>query len=207
MRARDRILETARDALLEEGPFTLSPEGVARRAGIDPEEVRKAFADRDALLLAVATAAFDRLDLHLGRGLEGDSPEDRLAGLARGYLAFALQHPRDYALAFLLPRPPEASGWGEVVESRARRTLRFWVDRVREAMHSGWLAPGDPREVALTLSALAHGLVAHWMGGGPPSDPDDFARFFWRAGSRVMEGLGGEAFSAERIPALVLPEG
>lgn len=201
---RQEILAAAGALLLEAGVAAFSMRQLAERVGLSPPALYRHFQDREDLLITVVNDAFDRFEEHLGRGLTGTTAQERLALLAQGYLDFALDHPREYALVFLLPG---AFGLDRVpgrIQERVNRSLRFWVDRVREAADAGWIAPADPGTVAVTLAALAHGLVAQRMRGGAPEDRDAFRRLFWEAGIRVFEGLAGEAYSRDRLPEFVV---
>ena len=58
------------------------------------------FADRRALLAAVAADGFERLTA-IHRNAKGKTPQARLAAAGRGYLAFAAERPQMFRLMFV----------------------------------------------------------------------------------------------------------
>ncbi len=98
---REALVEAAVELLESGGAAGLTLREVARRAGVSHAAPYNPFADRQALLAAVATEGFRRLAASIGRAVEGVSePRERLRALARGYLAFPAAHPGLYRLMF-----------------------------------------------------------------------------------------------------------
>src|SRR3954451_1628119 len=91
---REALLEQAESALAQGGTAALSLRELAREVGVSHGAPRRHFADRRALLDALAEDGFIRLEHEL-TAATGDSSlafEDRLANLARAYLHFATRH-------------------------------------------------------------------------------------------------------------------
>lgn len=105
-RARDEILSAARWVLLERGVEGLSLREVARRAGYAPSALYNHFADKDALLAAVAMECVGTLARYLGEVSHGPAVP-RLHALGLAYAAFAQENPAEYAVIFdCLTNPP-----------------------------------------------------------------------------------------------------
>jgi AcrR family transcriptional regulator len=147
---RAAVVAATRDELVEHGYEKLSPERVARRAGIDESTVRERWSDADALV-DVLLDEFAQHELVL---LNTGSLETDLRALSAG-------------IAALYGVPQRREVIGELVHAAARspraaETLRrFWTCRladaaapVRRAIAAGELPPGtDPLEVIRALGA------------------------------------------------------
>jgi AcrR family transcriptional regulator len=147
---RAAVIAATRDELVEDGYETLSPERVARRAGIGESTVRERWADADALV-DVLLDEFAQHELVL---LNSGSFETDLRALSAG-------------IAALYGLPQRREVIGELVHAAARSpraadTLRsFWTRRladaaepVRRAVEAGELPPEtDPLEVIRALGA------------------------------------------------------
>ncbi|GAB3996254.1 TetR/AcrR family transcriptional regulator [Nocardioides marmoraquaticus] len=110
---KQTLLEEGRRLLVEEGEGAVSLRELARRAGVSHGAPRRHFADREALLDALAAQGFDELSAQL---LEARSPgdiEQRLANYARAHVAFAAQNGPLMRLMFARPgrlaRPESAA--------------------------------------------------------------------------------------------------
>ena len=94
-----RVLLEATVALVkDEGVDAVSLREVARRAGVSPAAPYHHFADKTALLAAVAEAGFTELGGRIATAVSkaGSSPVARLTALERAYLAFAFEQPAYY---------------------------------------------------------------------------------------------------------------
>src|SRR6201993_4785836 len=98
---RVALLAEAERTLREEGIDRLSLRDLARQAGVSHAAPRRHFADRQALLDALAVAGFLRLSDELRAAIEhaGDDYEAQLRAAAIAYIGFAT---RDAALLELM---------------------------------------------------------------------------------------------------------
>ena len=86
---RDALVQTAIDLLGEQGTAAFSMAEASRRLGVAASAPYRHFADRDALLAAVAVRAAGLLTDELDRRVANGSPEQRLAAAAETYVRFA----------------------------------------------------------------------------------------------------------------------
>ena len=105
---RHALIQGARDHLRHAPAEALSLRQLAREIGVSPNAPYRHFADREALLSAVALEGFRTLVEAL-RAVAGDRPT--VAGLARSYHAFARREPGVFRLMFA---PPETAARREV---------------------------------------------------------------------------------------------
>ena len=89
---RAALIETAVELLGERGVEAFSMAEASRRLGVAASAPYRHFADRDALLAAVAVRAAELLVDQLDRQVAPGPPAQRLAAAARTYVRFAFSH-------------------------------------------------------------------------------------------------------------------
>src|SRR5215469_11211930 len=102
-RLRGEIVEaTARLLAAVGSDDALSLRAVAREVGVSAPSVYLHFADKEALLLAVASALFDDLESTLDRAAAeaGEDPVARLLARGHAYVAWGLAHPGHYKVLY-----------------------------------------------------------------------------------------------------------
>jgi AcrR family transcriptional regulator len=97
---RPALLAAARRMLERDGPAALSLREVARRAGVSHNAPYRHFADRAALLAAVAAEGFDTLAARMHEAAAKAAPERRLSAIGAAYVRFALDAPNLFRLMF-----------------------------------------------------------------------------------------------------------
>ena len=102
---RQALIEAADLILATEGVEGLSLRKVAQRAQVSPTALYSHFKDKRELLAQLATQGFEQLsaamhDAAQNPGNDGDAQVNELAGLARGYVSFAMQHTALFQLMF-----------------------------------------------------------------------------------------------------------
>ena len=102
---RDALLEAARRLLETEGHSALSLRKIAKEVGVSATAPQNHFANKTALLTALATKGYEEMAIYMQRGLDENAgrPARREAALL-GYVAFAQDHPALYELMFARDR-------------------------------------------------------------------------------------------------------
>ena len=98
---RKALVDAALGILKEEGIQLLSLRGVARRAGVSPTAPYSHFKDKTCLLAAVARKGY----LAMGKSMELEAmgtitAKERMLGMARGYVKFAIGEKELFQLMF-----------------------------------------------------------------------------------------------------------
>ncbi|HUB75017.1 MAG TPA: TetR/AcrR family transcriptional regulator [Solirubrobacteraceae bacterium] len=155
---RRALLEQAERTLRERGVEALRLRELAREVGVSHGAPRRHFADRQALLDALAEAGFARLGEALRRALAraGDDFEARLRATAVAYVRFAT---RDSALLELMFAGKHREGAGALHEA-ADRAIAVLVELILQGQASGAIEAGDPERVGLVLFATVQGIAA-----------------------------------------------
>ena len=146
------IIAAARDLLEEGGQEAVSMAAIAERVGVRPPSLYKHFADRSAVVGAVATAVAQDLRLALEEALERAGPDapDRLRVLADGYRAFAHAMPHGIALLFANAGP----GTAPTLEAQAE-AARPVLQVIEEIV-----GPAHALAGARVVTAFAHGFTS-----------------------------------------------
>src|ERR1700726_2167298 len=106
---RAACLRAAMELLEEDGAAGLSVRAVARRAGVSPGAPYRHYADRDALVSAVAAEGYRELAGYLSAAHPSPSTPDDLAAVAVAYVQFALDRPALFRVMFAEPCDRDSS--------------------------------------------------------------------------------------------------
>jgi AcrR family transcriptional regulator len=98
---RTALVEAATAAIERSGYENLSLRELAESVGVSRAAPYRHFADKRALLAAIAADGFDRLTAIYHAIPEQKTPQDRLAAAGRAYLAFAAERPQLFRLMFV----------------------------------------------------------------------------------------------------------
>jgi AcrR family transcriptional regulator len=159
---------------------------VADRAGVTAPALYWHFADKEALIREVGRELSRMFQDRMLEANAAQSSEARLRRSLEVFRTFAVPYPTYFHMLFV--RPPTTKR-GEIRDGGASPAIfQLLVDRVAECMRDGSLAKGDAQSVAMSLTALAQGLVVLHRGGRFPSDAA-FAEFFDLSIDRMIGGL------------------
>lgn len=151
--------------LLEAADGTLpSLRAVAREAGVSATAVYRHFADKDALLAAIAGEGLAMLGAAQRTASDSAGGGERgFAATGAAYVRFALAHPVLFRLIFQHPAPP-----GLMTDEGGRQPNAMALLRANAAA----LAPAgtDPQVFALQAWSLAHGLAMLMLDRQIPAD-------------------------------------
>lgn len=171
---RPVLLRAAVEAVAAGPIAAVSLRAVARRVGVSPAAVYHHFADKRALLGAVAEEGFRHLYANLAAAGSTDAPTARLGELVASYVRFGLAHLAHYRVMWdpalgadptsPPPNPPSP------LERAARAAFGLLVDAVGGVTDASF---DEVRRRAVLAWALAHGAV-ELAGSGLPEklDPD-----------------------------------
>jgi len=151
---RAALMREAGRVLASAGPEALSLRELARALGVSHNAPYKHFANRDALLAALAAEGYRELTAE-GQQAARDAPAgETMRARAMAYIRFALRRPAVFKLMF--SRDIRASGHAEV--SEAARTGFF---ALRQAV-AGGATDRAANDTALAAWAFVHG-IAHLL--------------------------------------------
>src|SRR6185312_6849367 len=164
---REALLAAALAALPAVGAERLSLRALARDAGVSEAAPYHHFADKDALLAAVAAQCSLLLleALHAAVEEAGDDQRRRFQLTGIAYVRFAVAHPAHF-------RAMEMPGVAARMPAEVRRKVDAFYDeegrRMRAAQQQGLLAPLPFDNLILAATSLVHGLAHLIIDGATP---------------------------------------
>lgn len=184
----ERILRAARALFERGGADAVRMRRVADAVGLTPMAIYRHFPNREALLKRISDDSFDEIARHwLARNRSGDVLS-RVIALQRIYLDYALAHPHLFDHAFSTRRA-DARKYPDDFRAGRSPTLTVAAEAVSEAMQAGLLREDDAWDVAMTLWAHTHGLVALYRAGRFNFSEAEFRRFYDTSLQRLLDGL------------------
>lgn len=155
---RAELVTAAHAIVKEEGYEALTIRKLAERVGMATMSVYSYFADKQAILRALAEDTFEVL----ARRIDKKLPEDPIDGLRIGlreYVAFALENPNEYRTIFMTPQVHENEA--ETFEKLEADNPAFQsLMRAVGAAIDGCKLEGDARAIATILWTVSHGAAA-----------------------------------------------
>jgi AcrR family transcriptional regulator len=153
---RRALVEASLEAIAELGPEQFTLREAARRAGVSPGAPYKHFADKDALITAVAAECSQRLGeaMDAATAAGGDDPLERfrLSGIA--YVRFAVENPAHFRV-MNLPQVASLKAYSKGVDEwMAEETARL-----ADAQKRGLLAEIPLHAIFLAAQAMSYGLT------------------------------------------------
>mgnify|MGYP002619567972 CR=1 FL=1 len=172
------LLEAAVELIAERGLPSLSLRECARRAGVSHAAPYRHFADKEALVLAIAQQGFEWLADAGERAMaELEDPRERLDAFGVAYVRFSVDHPVHHRVMFTSQFDPAAGHRSFALLVEATAALLDPGEDVELAAIAAWsLMHGlsmlllDERIPARLVKrrkdveALARGVLAQWRG-------------------------------------------
>ena len=169
--------------LLEEGGATaLSLRAVARRAGVSPAAPYRHYADREALVSAVAAVGYRELAERLAAAHPAPSTPEQLASVGVAYVQFALEQPALFRMMFGEPCDRDND---ERVAATAAVSLYL-----REIV-ARCFPQADAEALAPAIWALVHGLAFLHLDGKLDASSADVVADRVRAAVHAMLAASG----------------
>jgi AcrR family transcriptional regulator len=166
---RAACLRAARELLEKDGSAGLSLRAVARLAGVSATAPYRHYADRDALVSAVAAQGYRELAELLSTAHPSPATPDDLAAVAVAYVQFALDHPALFRAMFAEPCDPAN-------EERVAATAVI-SEYVHTVVRKAFPGAEETEALSTTVWALVHGLAfLHLDGKLDASSPEVVAR-------------------------------
>jgi AcrR family transcriptional regulator len=147
---RAALVRAAMDLLEESGEAGLTLRAVARRAGVSAAAPYRHYADREALVSAVAAVGYRELAERLAAAHPAPSSPDQLASVAIAYVQFALERPSLFRIMF--GEPCDRDNDERVAATAA-------VSQYVHAIVERSFPQADPDAMATAVWALVHGLA------------------------------------------------
>jgi AcrR family transcriptional regulator len=159
---RESLIETGIELARTQGPDGVVLREVARRTGVSHNAAYRHFADREALLKAVAAAIQDRVAARMrGAPRRHGSPalqaRDRLRAVGLGYIKFALDEPGWFTVAFFGAGLPAVAD--EQFGASRAPPYRALVEALDDMVDTGMLTTRQRKNAEWPCWSTAHGFA------------------------------------------------
>lgn len=160
---REALLGAADSLLAEAGVEALTLREVVRRAGVSTGAPYNHFADKAALVAALARRHLDALDAQFQAVVATtDDPQAQLRALGATYVGYALDHPAAFRLMF---RPEKGSPFTATTDHAQEPVFGVLVRVVQACRAVASDAAVTDEAATLAAWSLVHGLAALLLDG------------------------------------------
>ena len=160
---REKILDAALEFFATEGHEGVTMRALADAIEYTPPVIYSHFRDKDAIIRELCNRQLRTLAKTFGPISGVADPIERLRGIGRAYVDFALEHPSHFRFMFLTAHPMPSDEDDNVHRGDPQEdAYAFLKHTVEAAIASGQLRPEytDAEELAQICWAAAHGVVA-----------------------------------------------
>lgn len=183
---RPALIDAAVALIEEQGVGALTLREVARRAGVTHAAPYRHFADKSAILAAVAAEGFRALAAGAEREMAREtSARRRFLRSGVAYVMFAVQHPAHFRVMF---GPDRAAAQDPTRCEASGDAFQQLLDCVVACQKDGVIRRGDPMSSALVAWAFVHGLASLLVDEQLPP-MDDIEAFVERSVQSFSDGL------------------
>ena len=155
---RAELLMAAHELVRNEGYDGLTIRKLAEKVGYAPMSVYSYFADKQAILEAVAQDTFEAL----ARRIADKKPPEPMAALRFGlreYAAFGLENPNEYRTIFMTEKVHEHENIEPEQLLNDNPAFQGLLGCVLAAIEAGYLR-GDPVAISTILWTVTHGAIS-----------------------------------------------
>jgi AcrR family transcriptional regulator len=185
---REALLAEAAAMIAEGGASSVTMRAIGQRLGVSRAAAYRHFADKNALLAAVAAAGFNRLRERLetiGAGAPRASIE-KFRSMGEEYVRFALENSAHYRLMY----GKEALAREDLPEldEAANGLYEHLVGVIEAYQRSGRIKRQDPRAQAYVAWSAVHGLASLVIDGQIQAT-DDIDGLIRYTGRMILDGM------------------
>jgi len=185
MKTRQLIFDKAITLIDRHGSAALSMRHLAAEIDVTPMALYRHFANREALLAAIADHYFIEMSARWQAYAAENDYEQTLALIGLDLVDFYLEHPHIYQLMFIEPRSG-ARDLADIAESNASPTFEIVRASIQQGIDTGGMTGGSAHEIALALAGQLHGLVALRQGGRLVMSGSEFRAYCQRTFVRAI---------------------
>jgi AcrR family transcriptional regulator len=157
---KNALIQAGIEILSKEGVGGLSLRKAARKAGVSHAAPYAHFADKQALIAAIATDGYQKIYSKLFQVMERyrDDPLRQLVETAWAYASFGFEQSEHFKITFsgVVEKERDYPGLVEMTG----KNFGLLEELVRRCQAAGILNPGDPALAAVGVWGLIHGFVS-----------------------------------------------
>jgi AcrR family transcriptional regulator len=165
---KNALIAAGIEILAREGVHALSLRQVALKAGVSHSAPYAHFADKQALIAAISTAGYLKVEEHAERVLReyGNRPVQLLVRTGWEYVQFAITEPEHFKITFSGVVEKEKD-FPALVEA-AQKSFNLLTQVIAKCQAAGVLRPGPTDLMAVSVWGAIHGFVTLNLEGQVP---------------------------------------
>lgn len=153
------LIDAALELIAEKDVSTVSLREIARRVGVSHAAPYRHFADKEALLVAVAQEGFVRFQETIEAAMQPlADPLEQLEAGCLAYIRYAIQHPSRYRIMFGDRQGSPEKVNLAITEIANQAYLPFAV-AIAKGQSAGIIRAGNSEKMAQTIWIMLHGLA------------------------------------------------
>lgn len=157
---RNALIQGALKLMEKEGE-SFSLRDLSKKVGVSPPALYSHFADKDALLVAVAICGFDQLKVELEGAIgKTKDPAAQFLAMGQAYVKFGMDCPALYNLMFSGSELPAKRFKFPELKEAGNRSFQALTGMLGEMQRSGFMRPGHVDLDGFTIWAHVHGLAS-----------------------------------------------
>ena len=157
---KNALIEAGIEILAKDGLGALSLREVARQAGVSHTAPYAHYADKQALIAAIATAGYEKLYARLADVVQQNqaTPAQQLAEAGWAYLEFAFEEPDHFKITFsdVVEKEKDYPAFVEI----SQKSFKLVVMIIEACQQTGVLPAGPSDLIAVSVWSLLHGLAS-----------------------------------------------
>jgi AcrR family transcriptional regulator len=152
------ITDAAMRMFLEDGYAKTSIRNIAESIEYSPGTIYLYYKDKDELLYEVQRQAFLKLVSAFKNQAVSNDPLVRLEQMGKTYVSFGLENPELYDLMFIIRAPMNVDC--EIHDDNGLECFGYLLHTLEECINKDLLIFTDPKQAALQVWSMMHGLVS-----------------------------------------------
>jgi AcrR family transcriptional regulator len=179
------LLQEALRTIEKGGVAALTLRAVGEKLGVSRTALYRHFADKSALLAAVATEGFRTLRLKIQEAWDNEGGGRKgFEEMGAAYVRFAVEHPSHYRVMFgghVRNAVPDSD-----LSKEGAGAFQVLVDAIVAQQEEGWVRRDNPLALAQYIWANVHGIAMLAIDGQLKQPIDEVIRF---ANERMRTGI------------------
>jgi|DeeseametaMP1786_FD_contig_21_1752426_length_1189_multi_19_in_0_out_0_2 AcrR family transcriptional regulator len=185
---REKILNTSRRLLYNNGYKALSMRAIAKEVGVTATSIYLHFENKDHLLHTLIEESIEELSVSIEERVdEQASVVAQFETIIRAYSDFALSNSEKYEIIYMV-RPEAMSRYPKEKFRRARRCYELLVKVIEQGVILGLMDEEDPLTSAYSIWGQLHGVISVVLNQRLDSRIDK-AQFIEKSIQNIIEGF------------------